>query len=319
MGNRNNRRKAVGTQLAASADKGFSLISNQKLIDLYAGLLRCRIARENGASAGARAADRRYAGLKGMEAGLIGTTIDLGAEDRISFYGTGFENGGASHESNPMHRMGLLLGTPAFSNGNALKSSVSSRVSAADRTHPDMHAILGAALAHRTSNSGRVSVVIAQDAQPLWDDAVHIAAVHILPIIFVHQPLRKTAVNETGRRKNKRSNGKLPDAPYLPSITVDKNDVVAIYRVTSEAVARARKGRGPTVIECQPFQLDPHAASVAGNNGGSGSRSGRDPILCMESYLRGKGLFSPEIKASLLAQSLQDLKRAHSPAPRSSL
>jgi hypothetical protein len=52
---------------------------------------------------------------------------------------------------------------------------------------------------------------------------------------------------------------------------VDGNDVVAVYRVASEAIAHARNGHGPTVIDCR----------LSGPG---------DPIENMLRYLIGKGL-----------------------------
>ena len=47
----------------------------------------------------------------------------------------------------------------------------------------------------------------------------------------------------------------------VPSIRVDGNDVLAIYRVVSEAVARARSGGGPTFIECLTYRIGAHSSS----------------------------------------------------------
>jgi TPP-dependent pyruvate/acetoin dehydrogenase alpha subunit len=91
------------------------------------------------------------------------------------------------------------------------------------------------------------------------------AGVHDLPMIFVSHP--------------KPVNTKLQAQAYaFPTIAVDGNDVVAVYRVACEAIAHARKGNGPTLIECQTLP----------SNG--------DPILNMEQYLRRKGLFREELK-----------------------
>ncbi len=60
----------------------------------------------------------------------------------------------------------------------------------------------------------------------------------------------------------------------FPSITVDGHDVVAVYRVASEAIAHARKGHGPTLIES--VHVSPGC-----------------PLSKMEDYLAGKGLVLP--------------------------
>ena len=44
----------------------------------------------------------------------------------------------------------------------------------------------------------------------------------------------------------------------MPGIAVDGNDVMAVYEAASEAVARARKGQGPTLIECKTYRQHGH-------------------------------------------------------------
>jgi 2-oxoisovalerate dehydrogenase E1 component alpha subunit len=47
----------------------------------------------------------------------------------------------------------------------------------------------------------------------------------------------------------------------FPGVRVDGNDVLAVYRVTSEAVRRARAGDGPTLIEALTYRLGPHTTA----------------------------------------------------------
>jgi 2-oxoisovalerate dehydrogenase E1 component alpha subunit len=47
----------------------------------------------------------------------------------------------------------------------------------------------------------------------------------------------------------------------FPGVRVDGNDVLAVYRATSEAVARARRGDGPTLIEALTYRLGPHTTA----------------------------------------------------------
>lgn len=48
----------------------------------------------------------------------------------------------------------------------------------------------------------------------------------------------------------------------LPGIEVDGNDVLAVYRAAQEAVARARSGQGPTLLECRTYRTRPHAEGM---------------------------------------------------------
>jgi len=45
----------------------------------------------------------------------------------------------------------------------------------------------------------------------------------------------------------------------IPGVVVDGNDVLAVYEATQKAVKRARKGEGPTLIECKTYRLKGHS------------------------------------------------------------
>src|SRR3954451_5881948 len=47
----------------------------------------------------------------------------------------------------------------------------------------------------------------------------------------------------------------------IPGVTVDGLDVLAVYEAAREAVARARRGEGPTLIECVHYRAAPHATA----------------------------------------------------------
>ena len=92
-----------------------------------------------------------------------------------------------------------------------------------------------------------------------------------------------------GRNEGSANHG----VPQRPVITVDGSDAVAVYRVASESINRARMGRGPTLIECSAWDTNPGRRRQTG-------RAARldDPIDAMETYLMGKGLFSPGNEAA---------------------
>jgi len=113
------------------------------------------------------------------------------------------------------------------------------------------------------------------------------AAVERLPILFVC--CLKSAKKEIAAKAY---------AHGLPGMPVDGHDVVAVYRVASEAIAHARRGNGPTLIECMPWMV-------------SGARKRTvDAIRNMEEYLSRKGLFSVEHRAAVKDQFAQEMKKA---------
>jgi len=45
----------------------------------------------------------------------------------------------------------------------------------------------------------------------------------------------------------------------MPGITVNGMDVIAVYKAANQAVERARKGEGPTLIECKTYRWRGHS------------------------------------------------------------
>lgn len=130
----------------------------------------------------------------------------------------------------------------------------------------------GAALLHRAQASGNLVVAFVDGKHTKRDrEFLRIAHVQSLPIIYVQM---ERALPKTARRQ-----------ADVTSIPVDKADVVAIYRVASEAIDKARRGAGPTLIQCVPFSSKKNS---------SANHHSQDPIRYMEYYLRKKNLWSDE-------------------------
>lgn len=92
-------------------------------------------------------------------------------------------------------------------------------------------------------------------------EAMNFAAVYNAPVVFVclnnqyaiSVPIAKQMKNKTIAQR--------AIAYGMPGIRVDGNDVLAIYVATKEAVERARKGEGPTLIEGLTYRMTPHTTA----------------------------------------------------------
>jgi TPP-dependent pyruvate/acetoin dehydrogenase alpha subunit len=296
------------------ASEGFSLISNDKLIALYANLLKCRMVEERLAGIPDQESTNGHKSnsksIRGYEAGTVGVAMDLGWEDVICSPNHGLLTGFAGEVATETLLLWSGVSTEAFGFGKSrLNGAHASRSGAAvrknghasaNRNHSYTQAAIGAALANKTTKNGKVAVLFGDEpASESVRDALHIAAVHALPMIFV---IRESSTPAPQGRRSRIPDAKQlarPDTPWFPNINVDSNDVVAVYRVANEAISRARLGRGPTLIECQPFR-------VSGTSNGNG-KHWHDPILNMENYLRGKGLFRAETKNNIIKISTRQL------------
>jgi pyruvate dehydrogenase E1 component alpha subunit len=292
--------KTALTNDTDSLREGFSLISDDKLISLYANLLKCRMVGERLANGGAHSSSR------GHEAGAVGVAIDLNTDDAICSPEHGIVT---SFQKDPSIEAVLLLsgahqltsrshsGSQSLSfNGNGAADGTASR------THTQ--AVIGSALASKTKKNGRIAVLFGHNAaSELWNEALQIASLHGLPMIFVNRQVRRPG--RAPRAPQKTNKSASAETPWFPDIVVDGNDVVAVYRVANEAISRARLGRGPTLIECQPFRIAGMTADDG--NGRAKRRNTLDPISNMETYLRRKGLFQRHLRGEIQAGFTKEL------------
>ncbi len=96
-----------------------------------------------------------------------------------------------------------------------------------------------------------------------FHESLNLAAVWKLPVVFVCEnngygeftPMQTvTAVRDIARRAQ---------AYDIPGFIVDGNDVMEVFRFAGEAVARARSGEGPTLLECKTYRWEGHVVGEA--------------------------------------------------------
>jgi TPP-dependent pyruvate/acetoin dehydrogenase alpha subunit len=295
---------------ALAGNHGFSLISDEKLLALYASMLRCRMIEERAAVL------RRQKGLPsneaavGQEASIVAVGINLLAEDTVvssqDDFAAAFIKGVPPAElfsslealHGPVGAEGTAQERSAFAPWNVLRPSVD--------IEAQMNCAIHVALANKLADNGKIVVVfcsLAAGGQDSWKEpeAMVFASLHCLPILFVCQ---NNPSREWGKRLSKTADAaRLAQDREFPGIAVDGNDIVAVYRVAYESITRIRQGRGPTLIECIAYPS--YDASKNCQNGETD-----DPILNMEKYLTRKGLFSEEFKTGIAKTFSKDLDNA---------
>ena len=94
--------------------------------------------------------------------------------------------------------------------------------------------------------------------QGAFHECVNMAAVWKLPVVYIcenNQYAISTSVNESLSAEHVADRG----VGYgIPGVLVDGNDVFAVYEVVGEAVKRARRGEGPSLIECVTYRYRGH-------------------------------------------------------------
>src|SRR6185436_13788129 len=89
----------------------------------------------------------------------------------------------------------------------------------------------------------------------------------------------------------------------VPSVRVDGNDVLAVYKVVTEAVERARSGGGPTFVEALTYRIGAHSSSDDPTRYRSQEEVDlwlkRDPLLRLRGHLLAEGLLDEAADAEL--------------------
>lgn len=123
----------------------------------------------------------------------------------------------------------------------------------------------GAALAAKIRGTDQVVVAFFGDGasnQGVFHESLNLAAIWKLPIIYICEN-NQYALSTDYRRTTSCERISDRAAPYgIPGFTVDGNDAMVIHETMSEAVARARRGEGPTFIEALTWRWGQHSMRV---------------------------------------------------------
>ena len=122
----------------------------------------------------------------------------------------------------------------------------------------------GAALSQKLQGKDSVVVSFFGDGatnEGAFHEALNLAAVWDLPVIFVCENNKYGMSFSTAKSMKVEKISDRAAAYGMPGVTVDGNDVDAVYAVAQEAVDRARSGGGPTLIECLTYRHKGHSKS----------------------------------------------------------
>lgn len=120
---------------------------------------------------------------------------------------------------------------------------------------------VGAGLSCKYRGTDQVCVCFFGDGstnQGTFHEALNMASIWKLPVIFVCENNHFGISMSQSRHQAIKDIADRAAAYGIPGVAVDGNDVMAVYEAANEAVARARKGQGPTLIECKTWRWRGH-------------------------------------------------------------
>jgi len=176
-----------------------------------------------------------------------GAFLIKGISSRIMMAGAFGKDTGAAHGKCTSHHMsdrtcGVIVGTGV----------VAGHVPIA----------VGTSLATKLMGKDSVSVVFFGDGACNRGDvheSMNMAAVFNLPVIFVIENNGYAITVPASYHSKVKDLAVRAEGYGIPGEIVDGNDLIAVYNVMQTAIERARKGEGPTVVECKTYRFRRHS------------------------------------------------------------
>lgn len=140
---------------------------------------------------------------------------------------------------------------------------------------------VGLALAAKMKRDRTITVSFFGDAaveEGVFHESMNFASLHKLPVVFICENNLYAVAVHIRKRQSNQYLARYARSYGMPSARVDGNDVLAVYRVARRAIERARRGGGPTLIECLTQRLRGHIESFIENTENRDEREVRDAL-----------------------------------------
>jgi 2-oxoisovalerate dehydrogenase E1 component alpha subunit len=178
------------------------------------------------------------------------------------------------------------------------------------------HAV-GVALAFKLRREKRVAVCIFGDGATSKGDvaeALNVAGVWNLPVVFVINNNRWAISVPVAQQTAAETLAQKAIAAGIEGEQVDGNDVIAVHEATARALAKARAGAGPHLIEALTYRLGDHttADDASRYRGGPdvSAHWAEDPITRLRNYLVAERLWGKTDEERLLGEVSTTIERA---------
>jgi TPP-dependent pyruvate/acetoin dehydrogenase alpha subunit len=204
---------------------------------------------------------------RGQEAIAVGSSIQLESDDCIcpSHRDMGaFLIRGFSPRSVFAQYLGRKTGPTRGKDGNMHMGDVSKGVvSFVSMLADTVPVAVGIGMAYKMQQ--RKNVVLCYFGEGAtsrgdWHEGLNLAAVQKAPVVFICNNNQYAYSTPLEKQMAVASVADRAQAYGMPGVSIDGNDVLAVYEATRSAIARARTGGGPSLIECRTFRMTGHSA-----------------------------------------------------------
>ncbi len=280
-------------------------LSDELLLKLYRAMLLGRRFDERMLILQRQGKIGTFAPIKGQEA-QVGAAAALNPDDWIvpSFRETPVE----MWFGKPMER--ILLYYSGYNEGGQLPDGVNLLPVSVPVGSQMIHAVgIGYGMKHRGQNTVVVSFFgDGGTSEGDFHEAMNFASVYQTPVVFICQNNHWAISLPRSRQSHSRTLAQKAIAYDMPGLQVDGNDVLAVYKAAKDAVDRARRGEGPTLIEMVTYRLSMHTTADDPKKYRTEEEvrewEKRDPITRFEKYLRDKDILDDQ-KTQLVGEEVK--------------
>jgi pyruvate dehydrogenase E1 component alpha subunit len=175
---------------------------------------------------------------------------------------------------------------------------------------------VGAALAAKQQGRDDVAVCFFGDGasnEGSFHESLNMAALWKLPVIFICENNKYGMSVSTARSMAVTQVAQRAAGYAMPGVTVDGNTVEDVAEAVLEAIARARRGDGPSLIECMTYRTRGHSRSDRNRYRSKDEIEewkGRDPIPRFAAALEAHGIASADDILKLEQDARTDIEAA---------
>ncbi|MFQ6066595.1 MAG: thiamine pyrophosphate-dependent dehydrogenase E1 component subunit alpha [bacterium] len=190
----------------------------------------------------------------------------------------------------------------------------------------------GIALAFKMKRLDRVAVSFFGDGASntgAFHEAINMGSIWSLPVIYVCENNLYGASTHVSKVMKLKDIAERASSYGMPGIVVDGNDVISVYQTATKAIKRARKGEGPTLIECKTYRRGGHSRSDPGQYRDKKEERvwlAKDPISRMHKDLIKMGILTEEKGKRIenevntqIEEALEFAQKSPSPNPEDAL
>lgn len=253
-----------------------------------------------------------FSPVKGQEASVVGTSLAL--DPSIDWIVPAYrELPALVRHGHPLER--ILAGSMGKMTGSRIPDDVRvlpNQVALATQLQHAVGIAWGLKLQRRP---GIVMAYCGEGAASEGDfhEACNMAGVRRAPIVFVLMN-NQWAISTSREVQSAGEFYRRADGYGFPGVPVDGNDLLAVYEVAEDAVARARRGDGPTLIDCLTYRLSFHNTTDNPRaylpEGWLERAEREDPIERVQAFLAARGLWDDAARAAMEGELAEQIDAA---------